>query len=122
MACGKPVIMRIEREQYEGLIDVGGPPVLHAENGADVERHLHKVYEDRALCRRIGEQTREWFIKAQSSQRWFETYRLLLEAIAAGIPLSFAGSPLLQPLSEEEVEYHAAQLASAPPFPNYVDP
>ena len=101
MACGKPVIMRIEGEQYDGLIDVGAPPVLHAENGADVERHLCKFYEDRALCRRIGEQSRDWFIKAQSSQRWFETYRVLLEAIAAGIPLSFAGSPLLKPLSKK---------------------
>ena len=114
--------MRIEREQYEGLIDVGVPPVLHAENGVDVERHLFNLYEDRALSRRIGEQSREWFIKAQSSQRWFETYRVLLEAIAAGIPLSFAGSPLLKPLSQEEEEYHAAQRAIAPPFPNYVDP
>jgi glycosyltransferase involved in cell wall biosynthesis len=121
MACGKPVIMRMEREQYEGLIDVGVPPILHAENGGDVERHLQKLYEERALCRQIGEQSREWFIKAQSSQRWFETYRLLLQAISAGIPLSFAGSPLLKPLSQEEEEYHAAQLASAPPFPNYVD-
>ena len=122
MACGKPVIMRIEREQYEGLIDVGVPPVLHAEDGVDVERHLYNLYENRVSCRRIGERTREWFIKAQSSQRWFATYRLLLEAIAAGVPLSFAGSPLRKPLSQEEEEYHADQRASAPPFPNYVDP
>lgn len=122
MACGKPIIMRIEREQYDALIDVGAPPVLDAQNGLDVEKHLSALYGDRALCRRIGEQTRDWFIKAQSSERWYKVYRLLLEAIAAGIPLSFSGSPLLEPLSKEEREYHAEQLASAPPFPHYVDP
>ncbi|UFX47769.1 glycosyltransferase [Bradyrhizobium sp. 41S5] len=122
MACGKPVIMRIEREQYDALIDVGAPPVLDAESGTDVERHLYSLYEDRAKCRKAGEQAREWFIRAQSSERWAKTYTVLLEALAAGIPLSFSGSPLLEPLSADEQRYHASQLSSAPPFPNYVDP
>jgi len=122
MACGKPIIMRIEREQYDALIDVGAPPVLQAQNDLDVERHLSALYGDRALCRRVGGQTRDWFIRAQSSERWSRVYRILLEAIAAGIPLSFSDSPLVEPLSREELEYHADQLASAPPFPHYVDP
>ncbi|WP_076858900.1 glycosyltransferase [Bradyrhizobium mercantei] len=122
MACGKPTIMRIEREQYDALIDVGAPPTLDAQNGQEVERHLSALYGDRALCRRIGEQTRDWFIRAQSSQRWSKVYRLLLEAMVAGLPLSFSDSPLCEPLSKEELEYHAEQRASAPPFPHYVDP
>jgi glycosyltransferase involved in cell wall biosynthesis len=122
MACGKPVIMRIEREQYDALIDVGAPPILQAQDELAVEGHLRRLYEDRALCRRIGEQTREWFLAAQSSKRWSKVYAVLLEAIASGIPLSFAGSPLLEALTEDELNYHAAQLASAPSFPNYVDP
>ena len=58
MACGKPVIMRIEQEQYDALVEVRAPPVLSAENGTDVERHLRGLYnKNRGLCRGIGEQT-----------------------------------------------------------------
>jgi glycosyltransferase involved in cell wall biosynthesis len=122
MACGKPVIMRLERDQYEGLIDVGAPPVLDAGDGAGVAKQLRRLYDDPALCSMIGDQTRKWFLRAQSSERWFETYRILLQAMASGIPLSYDDSPLHAPLSVEELSYHAEQLSGAPPFPHYVDP
>jgi len=122
MACGKPTIMRIERDQYDALVDAGAPPTLDAETSTDVERHLSRLYGDRNLCRAIGGQTREWFLAAQSSQMWFDTYKILLEAMASGIPLSYDDSPLCEPLSTEERDYHSAQLLGAPPFPHYVDP
>lgn len=122
MACGKPVIMRLERDQYEGLIDVGAPPVLDANDGISVAKQLRRLYDDPALCATVGAQTRKWFLSAQSSERWFETHRILLEAMASGIPLSFDDSPLCAPLSPDELNYHAEQLSGAPPFPHYVDP
>lgn len=122
MACGKPVIMRIERDQYDALVECGAPPVLDAQDSVGVEGHLLRLYSDRSHCKSIGEQTRQWFLKAQSSQRWFDTYRVLLEAMSSGAKISFDDSPLCGPLSSEELKYHAEQLSGAPPFPHYVDP
>ena len=122
MACGTPVIMRLERDQYDALVEIGAPPVLDAENGSDVERHLDRLYYNPALAQDVGRRAREWFLGAQSSRRWSDTYRVLLQAMAAGIPLSAEASPLREPLSEREREYHSAQLVGAPPFPHYVDP
>ena len=122
MACGTPVIMRLERDQYDALVEAGAPPVLDAGNGADVEQQLGRLYRDPSLARDVGRRTREWFLAAQSSRRWSDTYRVLLQAMAAGIPLSTDASPLREPLSEKELEYHSTQLAAAPPFPHYVDP
>ncbi len=122
MACGKPVIMRLERDQYDALVEVGAPPIIGAENGSDVEQQLNRLYCDSSLAHDIGQRTREWFLAAQSARRWSDTYRVLLKAMAAGIPLSIETSPLRAPLSEKELEYHATQLAGAPPFPHYVDP
>jgi glycosyltransferase involved in cell wall biosynthesis len=122
MACGRPLIMRLERDQYDALVEVGAPPVLDAENGSDVERQLDLLYCDLSFARDVGRRTREWFLAAQSARRWSDTYRVLLRAMAAGIPLSTNGSPLLKPLSDKEREYHSTQLVGAPPFPHYVDP
>ena len=122
MACGKPVIMRIERDQYDALVDVGAPPTLDAENADDVEGQLARLCSDRQFAAEVGDQTRKWFIAAQSSRRWSNTYDVLLRAMMLGIPLSTAGSPLLAPLSEMETQYHSDQLAQAPLFPNYTGP
>jgi glycosyltransferase involved in cell wall biosynthesis len=122
MACGRPVIMRLEREQYDALVEVGAPPVLDAENGSDVEQQLERLYRDPSLARDVGRRTREWFLAAQSSRRWSNTYHVLLQAMAAGISLSTDASPLREPLSKKELEYQSTQLTSAPPFPHYVDP
>jgi hypothetical protein len=43
----------------------------------------------------------------------------MLALTAAHMRLDFSGSPLEEPLSDEEHTYHAAQLAGAPQFPNY---
>lgn len=122
MACGTPVIMRLEREQYDSLIDAGAPPILHAENGQEVEQQLYRLYTNSELARDTGQRTRDWFLAAHSSLRWWTTYEMLLKAMALGIPLSTRNSPLLQPLSSAENDYHSRQLAQAPPFPHYVDP
>ena len=96
--------MRLERDQYDALVEAGAPPVLDAGNGADVEQQLGRLYRDPSLARDVGRRTREWFLAAQSSRRWSDTYRVLLQAMAAGIPLSTDASPLREPLSEKELE------------------
>ena len=122
MACGKPVIMRLERDQYDALIESGAPPTLDAEDADGVERQLSRLYGDRQFAESVGRRTREWFLGAQSSLRWSNVYHVLLRAMALGIPLSTLGSPLLAPLSNTEIDYHSDQLRQAPRFPNYTGP
>jgi glycosyltransferase involved in cell wall biosynthesis len=122
MACGKPVIMRLERDQYDALIESGAPPTLDAEDADGVERELSRLYHDREFAENVGRRTREWFLGAQSSLRWSNVYHVLLRAMALGIPLSTSGSPLLAPLSNTEIDYHSTQLKQAPRFPDYTGP
>ena len=122
MACGKPVIMRLERDQYDALIPSGAPPTLDAEDAGGVERELSRLYRDKQFAENVGRRTREWFLEAQSSLRWWKVYDTLLRAMMLGIPMSTEGSPLLAPLSDLEVDYHAEQLRQAPRFPDYTGP
>lgn len=122
MACGTPVIMRLERAQYDALMESGAPPTLDAQDADEVEQNLHRLYTDKPFAASVGKQTRDWFIRAQSSARWANTYNVLLRAMALGIPLSTANSPLLEPLSKAESDYHSSQLRLAPAFPNYTGP
>jgi glycosyltransferase involved in cell wall biosynthesis len=122
MACGTPVIMRLERDQYDALIESGAPPTLDAEDADGVERQLSRLYGNRQFAESVGRRTREWFLGAQSSLRWSNVYHVLLRAMALGIPLSTLGSPLLAPLSNTEIDYHSDQLRQAPRFPNYTGP
>jgi glycosyltransferase involved in cell wall biosynthesis len=122
MACGKPVIMRLERDQYDALIDSGAPPTLDAEDADEVERELSRLYGDRQFAESVGTRSREWFLAAHSSLRWSNVYHVLLRAMSLGIPLSTLGSPLLAPLSNTEIDYHSDQLRQAPRFPDYTGP
>jgi glycosyltransferase involved in cell wall biosynthesis len=122
MACGKPVIMRLERDQCDALIETGAPPTLDAEDADGVRRQLSRLYEDKKFAESVGRRTRQWFLGAQSSLRWSNVYHVLLRAMARGIPLSTFGSPLLAPLSNAEIDYHSEQLRQAPRFPNYTGP
>ena len=122
MACGKPVIMRLERDQYDALIQSGAPPTLDAEDADGVQWELSYLYRDKQFAENVGRQTREWFLGAQSSLRCSNVYHVLLRAMTLGIPLSTVGSPLLAPLSNAEIDYHSTQLDQAPRFPDYTGP
>jgi hypothetical protein len=122
MACGTPVIMRLEREQYDAMIETGAPPTLDAQDADGVAQNLQRLYTDKPFAASVGKQTRDWFVQAQSSARWANVYNVLLRAMALGIPLSTANSPLLEPLSNAENDYHSSQLRLAPAFPNYTGP
>ena len=122
MACGTPVIMRLEREQYDAMIEAGAPPTLDAQDADGVAQNLQRLYTDKPFATGVGKQTRDWFMRAQSSARWANVYDVLLRAMALGIPLSTENSPLLEPLSSAENDYHSSQLRLAPAFPNYTGP
>lgn len=119
MACGLPVIMRLELEQYDALCETGAPPVLQAPDADAVCNHLERLAKDRAARQEAGEALRSWFLDNASGRRWAEEYRLLMIACAHRVRPDFAASPLDTPLTAAEVEYHAEQRLAAPTFPSY---
>ncbi|MFM9975742.1 MAG: glycosyltransferase [Beijerinckiaceae bacterium] len=119
MASGLPVVLRLEKAQYDGLVPDGAPPVLNADNPTSVAAHLMMLYDEPEQKRMIGANTRRWFLSNHASSARWRDYKLLLDAIAMGVAIDWSASPLTQPLSQEETHYHRDQLAGAPPFPAY---
>jgi len=119
MACGLPVIMRLEHEQYDAMCETGAPPVLNAATSDAVTRHLLDLSAHPEHRQVLANAHRAWFEANHGDERWATEYKNLLTATAAGYRFDFSESPLRRPLSSAERQYHAEQLASAPAFPNY---
>ena len=119
MACALPVIMRLERGQYDALCETGAPPVLDAETPDQVCRHLERLAGDREWHAETRQEHRAWFLQNHGSGRWTSDYLALLLLTARHHRFRFHNSPLRERLSAEEREYHATELAHAPVFPNY---
>jgi glycosyltransferase involved in cell wall biosynthesis len=118
MGCGLPVVMRLELEQYRALCG-SPPPVLNAEGPEEVAAALALLADDPDRRRRLAADHRAWFVANHGSSTWAGRYIDVLRATALGEEFDYADSPLTEPTSEEETEYYAAGLRSAPPFPHY---
>lgn len=116
MGCGLPVIMRIERDQYDALVPAGAPPVLDARSPVEVADQLARVHADPERLRAAAAAARNWFVRAHGSSTWADVYCHLLVATALRSGFSYRRSPLAEPPTKAEDDYHAASLASAPPF------
>jgi glycosyltransferase involved in cell wall biosynthesis len=119
MACGLPVIMRLESAQYESLCETGAPPLLHAERPGEVATHLQTLARSAGYALSTGRAMRSWFMANHASTRWASAYTNLLTATAIGYRFRYDESPLTSSLSVEERRYHANGLSNAPPFPTY---
>lgn len=117
MATGLPVIMRIERAQYDALVPSGAPPVLDAENADEVAAHLVHLHESETFRREVGKATRGWFMATHSASATWRDYAAVLKAASLRLRVDWSASPLAGKKSAEEVHYHADQLARAPLFP-----
>lgn len=120
LACGTPVVMRLEAEQYAGLLKGDTPPVLQAATAPEVADRLRELAASTALAGDVRERSRDWFLRNHAASTWMGPYTQLLRHVASGRRLPFAGSPLAQAKSRAEIDYEAAQLAGAPIFPSYV--
>lgn len=119
MACGLPVIGRINSAQYEALAETGTPPILNANSPNEVAIHLEKLYKDLSYRRELSNSHRRWLCLNHGSERWLPEYTAVLTATAVDWQLDLSKSPLHDPLSREEREYHAYGMAMAPPHPLY---
>lgn len=119
MACGLPVIGRIEGEQYESICETGAPPFHNVDSVEGVARVLTQLADDHAAWQTSSKAHRNWFLLNHGAEHWRDAYAAVLAATAVERPADFSQSPLQRPLSGEEIDYHAHGLAHAPQFPNY---
>jgi glycosyltransferase involved in cell wall biosynthesis len=119
MATGTPVVMRLERAQYDAICPTGAPPVLDAATAGETDQQLERLFESADERASRSAASRQWVVQNHSVDAWGAHYRALLNAVAVGAAFDFSGSPLANPLTDEERAYHDAGLRSAAPFPQY---
>ncbi len=119
MACGLPVVMRLEAEQYGALCEGGPPPVLNRDSVDGIAQALDFLAVDEPRRLAIGEAHRRWFLENHSAARWGAAYANLLAAAAMNAPLKWRASPLRARLSKAERTYQSRELEHAPVFPRY---
>ena len=64
--------------------------------------------------RRQVDEHRQWFINNHGSERWKADYMAVLGATAYSQSVNFEKTPLLEPLSQQENDYHESGLRAAP--------
>ena len=111
--------MKLDRGQYDALIPQGCAPVCNAQDEDQVVGHLRELHARPAHRLEVGRRLRDWVLETHGNRKWGRVYDAFLCASAQGRLPGFEGSPLLQACNTEELAYHAAELAAAPPYPNY---
>jgi len=119
MACGRPVIMRLERAQYEGLLHGDAPPTLDATTPDEVAGRLLHLANSKDAAKQIGKEARDWFLRNHGSSRFARPFIEILRWLANGNSFDFSGSPLCSPKNDIERTYLTEQLKGAPVYPNY---
>jgi glycosyltransferase involved in cell wall biosynthesis len=119
MASGLPVIMRLERAQYDALVPNGAPPVLDADDAASVAARLHALHDDPVQRQKIAQATRNWFLATHAGSACWRNHKLLFDAASAGASIDWSGSPLNAAQTDTEMKYFKDQLVKSPMFPEY---
>ena len=119
MACGVPVIMNLNREQYDALLPEGSAPVCQAETEEEVFRHLSELHDNLSFRVGVGERLRNWFLQTHGNAKWGKLYEAVLWGTAEHRLPPYDSTPLRSPLGSKEFSHHASQLRSAPKFPSY---
>ena len=119
MACGLPVLGRIEEEQYEAICETGAPPILNCDNATEVCQELMQISDSENRLLKVGEASRTWFVDNHSGQKWVDSYVAALTITAYREFIDFRESPLTEPLSKEEYHYLAEGIAAAPDGDDY---
>jgi glycosyltransferase involved in cell wall biosynthesis len=110
-AVGRPVVMRWRAEHYAPLYRGDLAPVVNVDGPEALVRALPPLLEDEAQRRRIGAEMREWLVRQHGEQRALPLLLALLSLAADPSPLPpELRSPLDDPESAREVEYHRSRL------------
>lgn len=118
-ACGRPVVMNLNKAQYDALIPEGCAPVCQAATEDEVAAQLERLYAAPELAAAAGDGLRRWFLQTHDNRKWGRVMDAILLASSMGRLPDFHGSPLDGQWDNAEAAYLAAELAAAPPFPQY---
>src|SRR5690606_27229696 len=105
MACGLPVVMRLEAEQYGALCEGGPPPVLNRDSVDGIAQALDFLAVDDPRRLAIGEAHRRWFLENHSAVRWGAPYSDSLVVAVTNAALMWRASPVRARLSKVERTY-----------------
>jgi glycosyltransferase involved in cell wall biosynthesis len=114
-AAGKPVVMRLREDHYAPLYAGDVAPVVNVTSLAELAGHVGRLACDAAVRSASGAAMREWVVRTHGRERTVPLLMSLLRLAARGTPLpTDFESPLLAPLSAEEIAYQAGCLVSEP--------
>jgi glycosyltransferase involved in cell wall biosynthesis len=107
-AVGRPVVMKIRREQYEPLYGGDVAPVLDVGAPDELRGALLRLIDDRGHREETGRSLREWLVRTHGARRTVPLMLALLRLAADRVPLPPGlDDPLRDPESDAELEYHA---------------
>lgn len=110
-SVGKPVIMKLRAEQYAPLYRGDVAPVINAGTPDEIRQGLFELIDSPQRRQEIGMQLREWLVRNHGEQKTVPLMLALLQLAADRIKLPDGlDNPLMDPLSEEERQYHASCL------------
>jgi glycosyltransferase involved in cell wall biosynthesis len=119
LACGLPVIMKLNEQQFAAYSEAGVPPVMNAASSGEVAEALRALANNPEMKRSLSHLSRDWFMSYSGGPEWREAYKDALFAAAKGYRFDYETSPLTAPLGDDETAYQADELSTAPTFPNY---
>lgn len=106
-ATGKPVVMRLRENHYAPLYAGDVAPVENVTSLAEFADRAGRLACDAALRSASGAAMREWVVRTHGRERTVPLLMSLLRLAARGTALpAEIESPLLAPLSAEEITYH----------------
>jgi glycosyltransferase involved in cell wall biosynthesis len=106
-AIGKPVLIKLRREQYDPLYLGDVAPMINAHNLEDIYQSLLKLIDDLELRHNQGQAVRQWLVRNHGEQKTVPLMLALLRLTADQIALPpDLKNPLYDSLSQEELDYH----------------
>lgn len=114
-SIGKPVVMKIHRQQYSPLYNGDIAPVFEASSTASMIHHLQTLINNRNLRLQSGCQQRQWIMRNHAAERTIPILHSLIKLTADSVRLPRdLVNPLSKPLSRSEAEYHMSLSSSQP--------
>lgn len=114
-SIGKPVIMKLRTEQYAPLYRGDVAPVVNAGTADEIRHALLGLIDSPQRRQEVGTQLREWLLRNHGEQKTVPLLLALLRLAADRVKLPVGmDNPLLDPLSEEERQYHESCLQRPP--------
>lgn len=115
-SIGKPMIMKIRKDQYAPLYKGDVMPALNANTPDEMGKVLLELTDHDQLRVDIGKSMRDWLVRNHGEARTVPLMLALLRLTADQVPLpSDLLSPLWDEESEEERNYHAQCMSDRLP-------